>query len=72
MTDAEQNLVLAMLGQAVEAVTSNDWPRAEGWLRRVENEQTFHAIGNLAERLGGDRGAMWFGAPAPERLYTGP
>lgn len=31
MTDAERDLVLAMLGQAVEAVTRGDWERAEGW-----------------------------------------
>jgi hypothetical protein len=34
----------------------------------LENEQTCNAIGELAEKLGGDRAAMWFGAPAPERL----
>jgi hypothetical protein len=34
----------------------------------VENLRTWNAIGELAEKLGGDRSAMWFGAPAPERL----
>jgi len=27
----------------------------------VENLRTWNAIGELAERLGGDRSAMWFG-----------
>jgi hypothetical protein len=31
VTDPERDLVLAMLGQAVEAVTRGDWHRAEGW-----------------------------------------
>jgi hypothetical protein len=31
MTDAEHALVLAMVSRAVEAVTSGDWERAEGW-----------------------------------------
>jgi transposase-like protein len=34
----------------------------------VENLRTWNAIGELAEKFGGDRAAMWFGAPAPERL----
>jgi hypothetical protein len=34
----------------------------------LENEQTCNAIDHLAEKLGGDGSAMWFGAPAPERL----
>ena len=33
----------------------------------VENERTWSAIGKLAEILGGDRSAMYFGAPAPDR-----
>jgi hypothetical protein len=33
----------------------------------LENQRTWHAIGDLAELLGGDRSAMFFGAPAPER-----
>ena len=33
----------------------------------VENERTWAALGNLAEVLGGDRSAMFFGAPAPDR-----
>ena len=34
----------------------------------TENESTWTAIGDLAEKLGGDRSAMFFGAPPPERL----
>jgi hypothetical protein len=34
----------------------------------LENEATWNAIGQLAEKVGGDRSAMFFGAPAPERL----
>ena len=33
----------------------------------VENERTWSAIGRLAEALGGDRSAPFFGAPAPDR-----
>jgi hypothetical protein len=33
----------------------------------LENQRTWNAIGDLAELLGGDRSAMFFGAPAPER-----
>ena len=33
----------------------------------VENERTWVAIGTLAEVLGGDRTAVFFGAPAPDR-----
>ena len=36
----------------------------------LENEATWNAIGHLAEKLGGDRSAMFFGAPPPERLGT--
>ena len=36
----------------------------------LENEQTWNAIGDLAEKLGGDRSAMFFGAPPPERLNS--
>jgi hypothetical protein len=35
-----------------------------------ENVRAWTAIGDLAEKLGGDRSAMFFGAPPPER--TGP
>jgi hypothetical protein len=38
MTDAERDLVLAMLGQAVEAVTRGDWQRAEGSIRDAWRE----------------------------------
>jgi hypothetical protein len=31
VTDAERDLVVAMLGQAVECVTRGDWERAGGW-----------------------------------------
>jgi hypothetical protein len=34
----------------------------------LENRQTWDAIGTLAEKLGGDRSAMFFGAPPPARL----
>jgi hypothetical protein len=33
----------------------------------LDNQQTWDAIGTLAEKLGGDRSAMFFGAPPPER-----
>ncbi len=33
----------------------------------LENERTWTDIGNVAEILGGDRSAMYFGAPAPDR-----
>ena len=33
----------------------------------IENESTWKAIGDLAEKLGGDRSAVFFGAPPPER-----
>jgi hypothetical protein len=33
----------------------------------VENERTWTDIGNVAEALGGDRSAAFFGAPAPDR-----
>ena len=32
MTSAVKNLVLAMLGQAVECITRDDFERAEGWI----------------------------------------
>lgn len=37
----------------------------------LENRQTYDAIGTLAEKLGGDRTAMFFGAPPPARLAPG-
>jgi hypothetical protein len=37
----------------------------------VENERTWNAIGALAEVLGGDRSAVFFGAPAPDRGTDG-
>ena len=33
----------------------------------IENERTWAEIGNLAEILGGDRSAMFFGATPPDR-----
>jgi len=33
----------------------------------IENERTWTAIGTLAAVLGGERSAMFFGAPAPDR-----
>jgi hypothetical protein len=33
----------------------------------LENERTWNAIGKIAEQLGGDRSAMYFGAPVPDR-----
>ena len=36
----------------------------------LENETTWNVKGHLAEKLGGDRSAMFFGAPPPERLGT--
>ena len=33
----------------------------------IENERTWTDIGNVAEALGGDRSAMYFGAPPPAR-----
>ena len=31
----------------------------------IENERTWNDIGKVAEALGGDRSAMFFGAPPP-------
>ena len=39
-------------------------------LTGLENATTWKATGHLAEKLGGDRSAMFFGAPPPERLGT--
>ena len=36
----------------------------------LENETTWNAIGDLVDKLGGDRSAMFFGVPPPERLGT--
>jgi len=36
-------------------------------LRCLEHQQTWTAIGDLAELLGGDRSAMFFGAPPLQR-----
>jgi hypothetical protein len=37
-------------------------------LRCLENQKTWNAIGDLAELLGGDRSAMFFGAAPLERV----
>jgi hypothetical protein len=41
-------------------------------LAYLENRQLWDEIGRIAEALGGDRSAMYFGAPPPERLAQGP
>jgi hypothetical protein len=39
-------------------------------LTSLENDRLWNEIGDVAEKLGGDRSAMFFGAPPPEPTFA--